>query len=85
MPGFEGFDATLLYSSFAGAAGGCTTFVHGLTMGYYRQDRYPRKLSLEIIGGTTVALFFSLLKPRPGVALRGPGWAASGVGSCWCP
>ena len=26
-----------------------------------------------------------LLKPRPGIALRGPGWAASGVGSCWSP
>jgi hypothetical protein len=60
MPWLEGFDSTLLYSSLAGAAGGCTTFVHGLTMGNYRNETYPRKLSLIIIGEKTFALFFSL-------------------------
>src|SRR5438876_602881 len=81
MSWVEGFDLVLLYSALAGAGGGCTTFVYGLRMGHYRENRYKLKLSTEVVGGSTVALFVSLAFTSFSVPFRT--FLAFAIGLTW--
>jgi hypothetical protein len=50
----------LFFSALAGAAGGFALFLYGLKNAIYKNNKYGRKFSIEIAGGTVVAAFITL-------------------------
>ena len=49
--------------SIPGAFGGLGTFLFSLRKGHYKNNRYTKKLSIEIIGATVLASFVGPLFP----------------------
>lgn len=54
---------TLIFSTGPGACGGVALFLFSLRMGHYKNDRYLRKLIVELLGAVLVASFLGPLFP----------------------
>lgn len=68
----------LVFSTAPGACGGIGLFLFSLRMGHYKNNKYMRKLSIELLGAMIVASFVGPLFPEKAVI-----YASFAIGLCW--
>lgn len=68
----------LISSTLPGVFGGIALFLFSLRNGHYKNNRYPAKLLLELLGAGVVASFVGQLFPEKAII-----FASFGVGLCW--
>lgn len=75
---FQTFIPILWQSSIPGACGGLGTFLYSLRQKHYKNNRYVRKLIIEILGATLVASFIGPLFPSKVIV-----FASFAIGLAW--
>jgi hypothetical protein len=68
----------LVFSTAPGACGGVGLFLFSLRVGHYKNNRYVRKLVIELLGAMLVASFVGPLFPAKAVV-----FASFAIGLSW--
>lgn len=78
MEFLENIVPTLVFSAAPGACGGVGLFLFSLRVGHYKNNRYVRKLIIELLGAMLVASFVGPLFPEKAVV-----FASFAIGLSW--
>lgn len=78
MEFLENIVPTLVFSTAPGACGGVGLFLFSLRVGHYKNNRYVRKLIIELLGAMLVASFVGPLFPEKAVV-----FASFAIGLSW--